>query len=89
MYFVGSLTLNDVEGAVVQISPKGDRLLYVIRLHFRATNNVVDYEALVNGLHIATELRLQQLYIWGYSELIIKQVMGKSKCHDFHIAAYR
>jgi ribonuclease HI len=42
----------------VLISPKGDRLLYVIRLHFHTTNNVADYEALVNALCIATELRI-------------------------------
>jgi ribonuclease HI len=41
---------------MVLITPKGDRLLYVIRLHFHATNNVVEYEALVNNLRITTEL---------------------------------
>jgi ribonuclease HI len=42
------------------ISPKGDHLLYVIRLHFCVTNNVAEYEALINGLHIATELEVQR-----------------------------
>jgi ribonuclease HI len=60
---------------MVLISPKGDRLLYVIRLHFRA-NNVVEYEALVHDLRIATEIRVQRLYICGDSELLINQVMG-------------
>jgi hypothetical protein len=46
MYFDVSFTLNRVGGGVVQISPKGDRFLYVIQLHFRVANNV----ALVNGL---------------------------------------
>jgi ribonuclease HI len=40
----------------VLISPKGDRLLYMIRVHFRTTNNVAEYEALINGLRISTEL---------------------------------
>jgi ribonuclease HI len=52
MYFDGSFTLNGAEGGVVLIHHKGDRLLYVIQLHFRATNNVAEYEALVNGLRI-------------------------------------
>jgi ribonuclease HI len=55
MYFNGSFTLHGGGAGVVLISPKGDRLLYVVRLHFYATNNEVDYEALVNGLHIAAE----------------------------------
>jgi ribonuclease HI len=89
MYFDGSSTLTGVGGGVVLISPKGDRPLYVIRLHFCATNNVVEYKALINGLHIATELRVQQLYIHGDSKLIINQVMGKSNCHDSRMAAYQ
>jgi ribonuclease HI len=59
MYFDGSFTLNSVGGGVVLVSPKGDRLLYVVRLHFCATNNVVEYEALVNGLRITIVLGIQ------------------------------
>jgi ribonuclease HI len=73
----------------VLISPKGDRLLCVIRLHFRATNNVAEYEALVNDLRITTELRVQRLYIRGDSELSVNQVMGESNYHDSCMAAYR
>jgi ribonuclease HI len=56
MYFDSSFTLNGAGGGVVVISPKGERHLYVIRLHFGATNHVEQYEALVNGLRIAAEL---------------------------------
>jgi hypothetical protein len=59
MYSDGSFTLNGVEGGIVLIYPKGDNLLYIIRLHFHATNNVAEYEALVNGLCITAELRDQ------------------------------
>ena len=41
---------------VVLISPDGSRLRYVIRLHFLASNNITEYEALINGLRIAVEL---------------------------------
>jgi ribonuclease HI len=58
-------------GGIVLISPKGARLLYVIRLHFCATNNVVKYEALINGLRITSELGVQRLYIHSGSELVI------------------
>jgi hypothetical protein len=56
MYFNDSFTLNGTGGGIVLISPKGEQLLYVIRLHFHATNNVVQYEALVNDLRIAVEI---------------------------------
>jgi ribonuclease HI len=89
MYFDESFTLNGAEGGIVLISPKGERDLYVIRLHFCATNNVADYEALINGLRITTELRVQWLYIHGDSELVINQVMGESNCHDSRMVAYQ
>jgi ribonuclease HI len=56
MYFDGSFTLNGAGGGIVLISPKGDHFLNVIRLYFCTTNNVVEYEALVNDLRIAVEL---------------------------------
>jgi ribonuclease HI len=49
MYFDGSFTLNGVGGGIVLISPKGNQLLYIIQLHFYATNNMAEYQALVNG----------------------------------------
>jgi hypothetical protein len=88
MYFDDSFTLNGVGGCIVLISPKGDRLLYLIRLHFHVTNNVAEYEALVNGLRIATELGVQRLYIRDDSELIMDQVMGELNYRDPHMAAY-
>jgi hypothetical protein len=64
----------------VLISPKGDQFLYVICLHFCMTNNMVKYEAPINGMHIATELGVQRLYICGDSNIVINQVMGESNC---------
>jgi ribonuclease HI len=60
----------------------------MIRLHFCVTNNVAEYEALINGLCIAAELGVQQLYIYNHSELTVNQVMGESNCDDSHMAAY-
>jgi ribonuclease HI len=56
MYFDGSFILNGTGGGVVLISPRGDQLLYVIRLHFCATNNTAEYEAMVNGMCITAKL---------------------------------
>jgi ribonuclease HI len=88
MYFDGSFTLNGAGGGVVPISHKGDRLLYAIRLHFHGTNNVVEYEPLVTGMCITAELRVQRLYIYRDSELIVNQVIGESKCRDSRMMAY-
>jgi hypothetical protein len=62
MYFDGSFTLNGAGGGIVLTSPKGDRLLYVIRLHLYVTNNVVEYKTLINDPRITTELGVHRLY---------------------------
>ena len=56
MYFDGSVMAPGSGAGVVLISPDGSRLCYAIRLHFSASNNTVEHEALINGLHIAIEL---------------------------------
>jgi len=56
MYFDGSVMAPSSGAGVVLISPNGSRLRYVIRLHFLASNNAAEYEALINGLLITIEL---------------------------------
>jgi ribonuclease HI len=70
------------------ISPLGKHLRYVLRLHFPASNNVAEYEALVNGLHIAIELGVPRLDAHGDSQLVIDQVMKNSHCRDPKMEAY-
>jgi ribonuclease HI len=41
---------------IVLTSPKNDQLKYVLQFHFAASNNVVEYEALVHGLKVAKEI---------------------------------
>jgi ribonuclease HI len=56
MYFDGSLMLNSVEAGVLFISPRDEKLKYVRQLHFSASNNLAEYEALLHGLRIAVSL---------------------------------
>ena len=50
MYFDGSVMVPGLGAGVVLISPDGSRLCYAICLHFSASNNAMEYEALINGL---------------------------------------
>ena len=61
---------------------------YTIRLHFAASNNVAEYEALMNGLRIAIELGIRRLDIRGDSQLVIDQVMKESSSHNPRMGAY-
>jgi ribonuclease HI len=88
MYFDGSLMKTGAGAGLLFISPLGKHLCYVLRLHFLASNNVAEYEALVNGLRIAIELGVQRLDARGNSQLVIDQVMKNSHCHDPKMEAY-
>jgi ribonuclease HI len=67
MYFDGSLMKIGAGAGLLFVSPLGKHLRYIIRLHFLASNNVAEYEALVNGLRIAIELGVRQLDARGDS----------------------
>jgi ribonuclease HI len=87
-YFDGSLMKTRVGASLLFISPLGEHVRYVIRLHFPASNNVAEYEALVNGLRIAIELVVRRLDAHGDSQLVIDQVMKNSHCRDRKMEAY-
>jgi hypothetical protein len=82
MYFDGSLMKIGAGAGLLFISPLGKHVRYVLRLHFPASNNVAEYEALVNGLRIAVELGVRRLDARGDSQLVIDQVMKNSHCRD-------
>jgi hypothetical protein len=63
MYFDGSLMKSGARARFVFISPLSVRMRYMIRIHFLTSNSVAEYEALVNGLHIASELGIQWLNV--------------------------
>ena len=88
MYFDGSLMAPGSGAGVVLISPDGSRFRYAIRLHFLASNNTTEYEALINGLCIAIELGATRLYVCGDSELVVDQVMKESSCKSPLMVAY-
>jgi len=67
MYFDGSLMKAGAGAGRLLISPLGVHMRYIIRIHFPASNNVAEYEALVNGLKIAIELGVRRLDVRGDS----------------------
>ena len=56
MYFNGSLMMKGTSVGLVFVLPLDVRMRYMVHLHFPSSNNVAEYEALINGLHIDIEL---------------------------------
>ena len=56
MYFAVLLMKKGTDVGLVFVSPLRVRMRYMVCLHFPSSNNVVEYEALINSLRIAIEL---------------------------------
>ena len=48
---------------LVFVSPLEVCMRYMVHLYFPSSNNVAEYEALINGLRIAIELGIRRLSI--------------------------
>jgi ribonuclease HI len=88
MYFDGSVMKEGAGVGLVFILPLCVRMEYMVRLHFPASNNAAEYEALINDLRIAVELGIKRLEIRGDSELVVGLVMKDKNCVDLRMAAY-
>nr|AAT44202.1 putative polyprotein [Oryza sativa Japonica Group] len=88
MQFDGSLSLQGAGAGVTLTSPSGDVLRYLVRLDFRATNNMAEYEGLLAGLRVAAGLGIRRLLVLGDSQLVVNQVCKEYQCSDPQMDAY-
>jgi hypothetical protein len=80
MYFDSALNLEGAGAGVLLISPQREQLKYVLQIHYKASNNGVEYEALIHGLRIAVSLGIKRLLAFGDSKVIIEQVSKEWDC---------
>jgi hypothetical protein len=78
LYFDGSVMKTGAGASLLFISPLGEHMRYAVRLHFPASNNIEEYEALLCGLQIAIETSIKRL----------DKVMKNASCHDEKMEAY-
>jgi ribonuclease HI len=65
MYFDRSKRVKGAGAGVVLISPKGDKLKYVLQMSFpQASNNEAEYEALLHGMRMAKACGATRLKIF-------------------------
>ena len=88
MYFDGALNINGAGAGILFITPIKDKLRYVLRIHFPASNNAAEYEACLHGLRIAVELGVKRLMVYGDSALVINQLNKDWSCSSEKIDAY-
>jgi hypothetical protein len=80
MYFNSALNLEGAKAGVLLISPQGEQLKYILQIHYKASNNGAEYEALIQGLRLAVSLGILRLLAFGDSKVVIEQV--NKECVD-------
>jgi ribonuclease HI len=80
--------LKGARAGVMLIPPEGDVLKYAIHVEFVATNNITEYEGLVNGLRLAKDFGIRRLLIRGDSQLMAKQVQKEYDCNSDMMVKY-
>jgi ribonuclease HI len=88
MYFDGALNLEGAGAGVLLISPQGKQLKYVLQIHYKASNNGAEYEALIHDLCIAVSLGIKRLLAFGDSKVVIEEVNKEWDCVKDTMDAY-
>jgi ribonuclease HI len=86
--FNGSLQVQGAAAGILVASPKGESLKYVLQMHFPASNNAVEYEALLHDLRIAMTLGIHRLKVLRDSMIIINQANIEWSCLDAKMLLY-
>ena len=73
---------------LVLISPKRIIIEKSLRLDFLATNNEIEYEALLLGMTMVQKMGGKAVEIFSDSRLVVGQVQGKLEARDMRIQEY-
>ena len=74
LYVDGSSNDGGSGASLILVSPKGHRIHCVLRFKFKASNNEVEYEALIAGLELAKKMKVEYLDIFSDSQLAVCQI---------------
>ena len=62
------------------ISPRGRKYEFSLPIVATSTNNQGEYQALVKGLELLREIRVDTIEIFGDSMMVINQLIGIYEC---------
>ncbi|XP_027156054.1 uncharacterized protein LOC113756621 [Coffea eugenioides] len=81
--FVDGASSKEGSGAgLLLTSPTGEELTYALRFDFPASNNEVEYEALLTGLRIAHQMGITAIRVRSDSQLVVLQIRGEYEAKD-------
>jgi len=84
----GSSNQQGSGAGIILEGPNGFLIEQALRFAFKASNNQVEYEALLVGMLLAKEMGAQSLLVKSDSLLVTGQVTGEYQAKDPQMASY-
>ena len=60
--------------SLILVNPEGHQMHCALRFRFKSSNNEVEYEALIMGLNLTKEMKVESLEIHNDSQLVVCQI---------------
>ncbi|GKV27812.1 hypothetical protein SLEP1_g36936 [Rubroshorea leprosula] len=88
LYVDGAANIEGSGAGAVLLGPDGFKSEHALRFKFQTTNNAAEYEALIYGLKLASELKVQNIQVFSDSQLVVGQVKGSCDIRDPQLSRY-
>ncbi|XP_021747640.1 uncharacterized protein LOC110713503 [Chenopodium quinoa] len=88
MYFDEAPRQDGAGAGVVFVSLEKHVLPYSFMLTQLCSNNMAEYQALIMGLQMAVEMEIQDLDVYGDSQLVISQLLGEYEVNKEDLITY-
>ncbi|GJZ82047.1 reverse transcriptase domain-containing protein [Tanacetum coccineum] len=84
----GSSCVDGSSAGLILTSPKGTKFTYALRFQFTASNNEAEYEALIAGVRITTQMGVRNVQVSVDSKLVANQVLGTYVAKEENMIKY-
>ena len=84
----GAFDVNGSETGLILVSLEGEKTSYALHFDFKVTNNKADYEALIVGLKLVEQLKVNVLEVFSDSIIMVNQVASKFQVKNERLAKY-
>lgn len=88
LYVDGAANQRGSGVGLVLVSPEKITIEKSLRLSFSATNNEVEYEALLMGMAMVQKMEGKAVKVFSYSKLVVGQVKGDLEARDPRMQEY-
>ena len=88
LFFDGSSCKQGGGIGIIIISPQGLSFKFPYTIKPMTTNNQAEYEAILKGLQLLQEVKVDAFEIFGDFQLVINQLIGLYECKDDIMRGY-